>query len=72
MSVIDGIVMRSWRIVVLGTLQQIALEQLQINHRGIEKMRLLARESIYWDNINADNKNPIKTAQHVLNFRPCS
>lgn len=45
-----------------------ALEQLHINSIG--KARFLVRVSVYWVNINDDIDNTIKTAQHVLNFRP--
>ena len=30
------------------------------NHKGVEKMRLLACESIYWIGINADIKKHVK------------
>ena len=61
---IDSIEMKG-RIVVPASLKQRALEHLYINHKGIEKMKLLAREPVYWININSDIKNAIKIGQHV-------
>ena len=57
MLVSDGIVMKS-RIAIPTSLQQRRLEQLHINYMGIERAKLLAKESMYLVNINAD----IKTA----------
>ena len=51
--------------VVPASLKQRALQELLINNIGIEKTRLLARDSIYWITINAVSKMP-----HVWNSRP--
>ena len=39
---------------------------MQNNHMDIEKWRVLAQDSLYWLNMNAEIKEAVKTAQHVL------
>ena len=48
------------------SLQKGTLDQLHVNHNGIEKTRLLAHESIYWININADIEYAISISPYVL------
>ena len=67
MSVIDGVIMKGRCIIIPKVLQQEALDQLHVNYMGIEETKLLAYESVYWVNINADIKNYIKIAILVLN-----
>ena len=52
MAVIDGVIMKGRCIVIPEVLQQQVLDQLHINHMGIEKTKLLACQSIYWAKIN--------------------
>ena len=59
---IDGITMKGKR-KILFQLQKQILWQLHNNEMEIEKMRLLACESVYWVNINADIKGTM--AQHT-------
>ena len=54
-------------IIIPEILKAQALDQLHINHLGIEKKKLQACESIYWANIN-DIENFIKIGPHVLHF----
>ena len=37
-------------------LQKYILDQLHTNHMGIEMTQVLARESVYWINMNADKE----------------
>ena len=60
MAVIDGIIMKGRHVIVPEMLKTQALEQLHINHMGIEKTKLLTHDSIYWVNINDDIENFIK------------
>ena len=39
------------------------LDQLHSNHMTIEKTRPLARELVYWLNMNADTDNTVKQTQ---------
>ena len=61
MALIDGIILKGWHIVIPEALQRQMLQQLHINHIGIEKKtKLLAHESMYWIGMNLDVKNYIK------------
>ena len=68
MEVISGIIMKGRHVIIPDALKAQELDQLHINHMGIEKTKLQACESIYWININDDIKNFIKIALHVLHF----
>ena len=57
-----------WRIVPTS-LQITALDELHVNHKNVEKTRLLTYVTIYWINTNADLENVIKIAPYVLIFR---
>ena len=54
--VIDGIILKGRCIIMPNSLRQQVLSQLYTNHMRIEKTKLLAHESVYWSNINADIK----------------
>ena len=69
MTVIDCIVMKGRRIIVPAPLQQRALEQLPFKCMGIQKMRLLPKESMYCFSINADIENAIKSCRTSLGFQ---
>ena len=45
------------------------LDQLHINHMGIDKTKLLAYESIYWASINNNTENYIKICITCLTFQ---
>ena len=48
MAVIDRVILKGRHIVILESLQRLALEHLPANHREINKTKFLAHESIYW------------------------
>lgn len=54
LSVEDGIVLKGDRVVIPLNLQQEMLRQLHAAHQGIEKTRLRARASVYWQGISKD------------------
>ena len=66
-GLIDDIVMKDRRVVIPASLQHRTLQHLYSIYMGIERMRLLVRESVYLVTSNADIENAIKIAQHVLN-----
>ena len=68
MSMTDGVIPKG-RCVVLPESLKLALEQLHINHMGIEKTKLLAHESIYWININGDIEKHIKSCCTCLDYQ---
>ena len=68
MMVIDRVILKGRHVVIPQTLQRQALQQLPLNHIGIEKAKLLACKSIYRTGMNKDIENHIKIALHVLVF----
>ena len=48
LAVIDSVVMKGRHIMVPQDLKQQVLDQLHLNHMGIEKTKLLTCESVYW------------------------
>ena len=48
LAMVDGIVMKGNRIVIPFQFHNQILQQMHSNYMGIEKMRLLAHESVYW------------------------
>ena len=49
LSVNDGIIMTGLRITIPETQQKIILDQLHYSHQVIEKTRLQARDTVYWE-----------------------
>ena len=56
LAVIDGTVLKGRCIVIPTSLRQQVLDQLNTNHVGIEKTKLLACMSVYLSSINVDIK----------------
>ena len=54
LSVEDGIILKGDRVVIPKSLQQETLKQLHTAHQGIEKTRLRARDTVYWNGITND------------------
>ena len=48
LSVKDGLVTKSSKLLIPSTLRQKVMEQIHEGHQGIEKCMLKARESVYW------------------------
>ena len=69
LAVIYGIVMKGRCIIIPEVLKQKALDQIYVNHMGIEKTKLLAHDSIYWVNINNDIENHVKNCGTCLEFQ---
>ena len=47
-----GVLFKGRQVIIPQSMRQDILQQLHKGHPGIEKMRLLARQSVYWPNIN--------------------
>ena len=69
LAVIDGVILKGRCIIMPTNLRHQILEQLHTNHMGIEKIKLLAHESVYWSSINADIDNFIKNCPTCLHFQ---
>ena len=54
LSVEDGIILKGDRVIIPQNLQQDILNQLHAAHQGIEKTRLRARDTVYWEGITKD------------------
>ena len=67
--VIDSIILKGRCIVIPDSLKQQVLTQLHTSHMGIEKTKLLAGDSVFWSNINADIKAYIKHCATCLEFQ---
>ena len=65
-AISDCITMKGKRIIISVSLQYKLLNQLHINHIGIEKTRLQTCESIYWINMKSDIEEMVNMALHVL------
>ena len=69
LAVIDGVILKGRHIVIPNSLRQQVLAQLHTGHMGIEKTKLLARDSVFWSNINANIKACIKHCATCLKFQ---
>ena len=69
LAVIDSVGMKGRCIIIPESLKQQVLDQLHVNHMGIEKPKLLVCKSVYWVNINNDIENHIKNCNMCLEFQ---
>ena len=69
LAVIDGVLLKDRCIIKPDSLKQQVLTQLHINHMDIKKMKLLAHESVFWHNINADVEAYTKSCATCLEFQ---
>jgi len=60
----DGIILKGSRIIIPQSLRAEVLERLHYAHQGIEKCRLRARSSVFWDCINRDIEKKIEGCSH--------
>ena len=67
--IIDGIILKGRHIIMPNSLGHHVLNQLHINHMGIDKTKLLAHKSVYWSNINANIEKYIKQCATCLEFQ---
>jgi hypothetical protein len=66
----NGIVLKGTRVVVPQEQQQVILEQLHYNHQSIGKTRLRAKDSVYWNGINKDIENMVKSCVICQEHQP--
>ena len=60
LSVEDGLVTKSSRLLIPFTLRWKVLEQIHDGHQGIQKCMLKARESMFWPGISNDIREAVK------------
>ena len=56
----DGVLFKGRQVVIPAVLRDDILSQLHYGHLGIEKIRRLARDSVYWPQINKDIEKTVK------------
>ena len=61
LAVEAGVIFKGRQVLIPPKLRKGILHKLHTSHQGIEKTRLLARESVYWPNINKDVETLCKT-----------
>lgn len=71
LGVSSGVLFKGRQVLVPETQRRIILEQLHASHQGIEKTRRLARESVFWPNINDDIERMTKSCSHCQEMKPC-
>lgn len=53
LSIQDGLILKSERIVIPATMQKLILERLHLGHSGRERTKEKARNSVYWPGLNS-------------------
>ena len=66
---VDGIIMKGRHVIIPKILKTQTLDQLNGDHMGIEKAKLLACNSVYWVNINGDIENHMKNCATYLTLQ---
>ena len=69
LAMIDRVAMEGKNIIIPLLLQKQILQHVHSSHMGIEKMRLLAYESVCWLNINTDIKNTVKKCATSMEYQ---
>ena len=70
LSVYDGLVLKGQQIVIPQTLHGEILRQLHTAHLGQEKTKLLAKDTVYWVNINRDIEQFTKACSICQQHQP--
>jgi hypothetical protein len=70
MSLCDGIIMKTDRIVILSTLRKEMLSKIHTGHLGIEKCRNRAKQVMYWPGMNAQIEETVNSCSTCIKFRP--
>ena len=54
LAIENGILMESGRIIIPKVMQPEILQKIHYGHQGMEKCKLRAKSSVFWNNINQD------------------
>ena len=68
-SVIDKVLLKNNRIVIPDVLRPSVLQKLHMGHLGIEKIRRLARTSVFWPRMNKDIEEMSKSCETCQKFQ---
>ena len=70
LSVVDGILLKGTRMVIPQELRGEMLDVVHVGHLGAEKQKRMARECIYWPNMNRDIDMRVQNCAACLKYRP--
>ena len=70
LGVHDGIIMKGSRVVIPKNMQHDILQRLHTSHLGQEKTKLLARNGVYWININKDIDKMVQSCEKCQYHQP--
>ena len=70
LSVCNGIILKGSRMVIPASLRKNMLERIHEGHLGAEKQKRLARDVIFWPNMNKDIDEMVKGCGACQKFRP--
>ena len=71
LGISNSTVFKGRQVLIPEALRPDVLQQLHQGHMGIERTRRLARESVYWPNINQDIENLVKKCPTCQQHQPC-
>lgn len=66
----DGIIFKGRQVIIPAASREDILKQLHTSHQGIKKTQLLARESVFWRNINKDIEQMTKQCEVCQKYQP--
>ena len=72
LAVEDGIIFKGKQVLIPESLRADIFAQLHQSHQGIEKTQLLAREGVYWPNINKDIEHMTRTCTLCQELANCN
>ena len=70
LGIANGVIFKERQVMIPESLRPDIISQLHQGHQGIEKTRSLARESVYWPNINKDIEQMVKACEICQKLQP--
>ena len=70
LAIEDGVIFKGRQVLIPRPSQKEILRQLHTSHQGIKKTQWLARESVYWRNINKDIETLITKCETCQKYQP--
>ena len=70
LSIDNGLLMKGPHIVIPGCQREQTLTNLHTGHKGTTAMSQLAKNTVYWPGIGADNKDFVNRCQACLETKP--
>ncbi|PIK52013.1 hypothetical protein BSL78_11086 [Apostichopus japonicus] len=70
LTVCDGVILKGFQVVIPKQMQAGILQKLHTSHLGQQKTKLLARECVYWNNINKDIERMVQSCPACQQQQP--